>query len=321
MMALARFDMAFVFRSPAFFVLLAIDLLNSLGALWFTTGPFGTELFPVTRLMVERLEGAFSIIPLIIAIYYSGELVWRDRQQRMHEIVDATPAPDWAFVLPKVVAIVLVLLATLLVSVATAVLVQLAKGFTDVQWSAYLLWYLLPNTIGFALLAVLAVFSQALVPNKFFGWAFMLVYVVALVTLGQMGFEHHLYSYGSTPQVPLSDMNGMGRFWAGRAWLHLYWGAFAVLLVVASYGLWRRGTELRLKPRLVRLPRRLRGAAGVVTAVATLVFVGSGAWVYYNNNVLNEYVPTPAFEARQAEYSTRRRCSSTRASCSHASRT
>jgi aminopeptidase N len=302
MMALARFDMAFVFRSPAFFVLLAIGLLNSLGALWFTTGPFGTELFPVTRLMVERLEGAFSIIPLIIAIYYSGELVWRDRQQRMHEIVDATPAPDWAFVLPKVVAIVLVLLATLLVSVATAVLVQLAKGFTDVQWSAYLLWYLLPNTIGFALLAVLAVFSQALVPNKFFGWAFMLVYVVASVTLGQMGFEHHLYSYGSTPQVPLSDMNGMGRFWAGRAWLHLYWGAFAVLLVVASYGLWRRGTELRLKPRLVRLPRRLRGAAGVVTAVATLVFIGSGAWVYFNNNVLNEYVPTPAFEARQAEY-------------------
>jgi aminopeptidase N len=302
MLALARFDMAFVFRSPAFFVLLAIGLLNTLGSLWFTTGPLGTELFPVTRLMITQLEGAFSIIPLIIAIYYSGELVWRDRQQRMHEIVDATPAPDWAFVLPKILAIVLVLLATLLVSVLAAVAVQLIKGYTNLELAAYFWWYLLPMTIGFGLLAVLAVFSQAIVPNKFFGWAFMLVYVVASITLGQMGFEHHLYSYGSTTQVPLSDMNGMGRFWIGRAWLQLYWGAFAVLLVVASYGLWRRGTELRLKPRLARLPRRLRGPAGAVAAIAGLVFIGTGAWIFYNNNVLNEYVPTPAFEARQAEY-------------------
>jgi ABC-2 type transport system permease protein len=302
MLALARFDMAFVFRSPAFFVLLAIGLINALGALWFTTGPYGSELFPVTRMMVERLDGAFTIIPLIIAIYYSGELVWRDRQQRMHEIVDATPAPDWAFVLPKVVAIVLVLLATLLVSVLAAVLVQLAKGYTDLQPGAYLMWYLLPNTISFSLLAVLAVFSQAIVPSKFLGWAFMLVYVVASVTLGQMGFEHHLYNFGSAPTVPLSDMNGMGRFWVGRAWLQVYWGAFAVLLVVASYGLWRRGTELRLAPRLARLPRRLAGPSGVIAGVAALVWAGSGAWVYYNTNVLNDYVPTPAFEARQAEY-------------------
>ena len=51
-------------------------------------------------------------MPIIIAIYYAGELVWRDRERRMHEIVDATAAPDWAHLAPKILAITLVLLAT-----------------------------------------------------------------------------------------------------------------------------------------------------------------------------------------------------------------
>jgi len=43
---LARFDMAFVFRSPAFFVLLGIGLLNSLGSLWYAGQFYGGEVFP-----------------------------------------------------------------------------------------------------------------------------------------------------------------------------------------------------------------------------------------------------------------------------------
>jgi len=32
---------------------------------------------------------------VIIAIYYAGELVWRERERKTHEIVDATPRPIW----------------------------------------------------------------------------------------------------------------------------------------------------------------------------------------------------------------------------------
>jgi aminopeptidase N len=302
LLALTRFDLAFVFRSPAFFVLLAIGVLNSLGGLVFATSAYGSEIFPVTRVMITTLQGSFTIIPLIIAIFYAGELVWRDRQQRVHEIVDATPAPDWAFVAPKIVAIVLVLSATLAASVLTAIVVQAFKGYTQFEFGNYLLWYVAPNLVDFTILAVLAVFSQALVPHKFYGWAFMLLYVVATITLSNLGFEHHLYTYGSTPTVPLSDMNGTGRFWVGQAWLQVYWGAFALILAVASYALWRRGTEARLAPRLRRLPLRLAGPAGAIAGVAALVGIGSGAWIFYNMNVLNEYVPAPLAEKRQADY-------------------
>jgi aminopeptidase N len=300
--ALTRFDMRFVFKSPAFFVLLAVGVFNSFGAMSQTLEFRGTMYFPVTRVMVQALAGAFSIIPVIIAIYYAGELVWRDRERRIHEIVDATVAPDWAFMVPKVVAITLVLLSCFIAAALTAIAFQLFNGYMAVEPMAYLLWFVLPGLVGSVILAALAVFVQALVPGKFFGWAVMLVYVVATVTLNNIGFEHNLYNYGGNPPVPLSDMNGMGRFWIGRAWFDAYWLAFALILLVASHLLWRRGTETRLGPRLKRLPHRLSGTPGRLAAGAAVAWAGLGGWIFYNTNVLNEYRTTPQVEERTANY-------------------
>jgi ABC-2 type transport system permease protein len=44
---------------------------------------------------VPIIEG-FDTILIIIATYYGGELVWRERERKMHEIIDATPLPAWA---------------------------------------------------------------------------------------------------------------------------------------------------------------------------------------------------------------------------------
>ena len=223
--------MAFVFKSPAFFVLLGIGILNSFGALWYAGQFYGGQVFPVTRLMVSSLDGAFTIIPIIIAIYYAGELVWRDRERRVHEIVDATAAPDWAFLVPKIVAITLVLTATALAAVAAAVVVQALKGYTRFELVHYLQWYVLPATALAALLAVLSVFVQVLVPHKFLGWAAMVLYLVASIALTNLGLEHNLYQYAGTPEVPLSDMNGTGRFALARNAFLAYWGLIALLLL------------------------------------------------------------------------------------------
>ena len=299
--ALTKFDMAFVFKSPAFFVLLGIGLLNAGGTLWFTGELYGSPSYPVTRLMVDALNGAFTIFPIIIAIYYGGELVWRDRDRRMHEIVDATAAPDWAHLLPKIMAIALVLTSTFVVAALAGLLVQTLKGYYRFQLDAYLLWFVLPASVGALLVAVLSVFVQVLVPQKFIGWGVMLVYLVASIALATTGFEHNLYNYGGTTPVPLSDMNGAGRFWIGAAWLLAYWAAFATVLGVLAYGLWRRGATTALRPRLGQLRRRLRGRALGVLGIAVAGWAGIGGWVFYNTNVLNKYLTTPEIEKLQAE--------------------
>jgi aminopeptidase N len=299
--ALARFDMGFVFRSPAFFVLLFIGVINAGFSCWFVGDFYGSTAYPATRLMVQELQGAFTIMPIIIAIYYGGELVWRDRERRLHEIVDATTAPDWTHLLPKIVAIALVLVATSLVAVLTGLGVQVLKGYWRFELGAYLLWFVLPTSLVALQLAVLSVFVQVLVPQKFIGWGLMLLFLVANVAMAGAGFEHNLYNYGSAPAVPLSDMNGMARFWVGPAWYQLYWSAFATVLAVAAYALWRRGTADALKPRLRALPRRLRGGALALGSVAMLAWLGTGGWIFWNTTVLNRYLPAPARDRLLAE--------------------
>ena len=299
--ALARFDMAFVFRSPAFFVLLFIGVINAGGSAWYTGEWYGASNIPVTRLMVQALQGAFTLMPIIIAVYYGGELVWRDRERRMHEIIDATAAPDWAHLVPKVLAIALVLVASSLVAVLTGMLVQLLKGYTQFDIGAYLLWFAWPTVVAALQLAVLSVFVQVLVPQKFIGWGVMLVYLVASIALASAGFEHNLYNYGSTTAAPLSDMNGLSRFWIGQNWFHFYWSAWATLLVVGAYAFWRRGAVAPLRLRLPGARRRLRGGALALGGTALAAVAGSGAYIYWNTNILNEYVTAPQREAALAE--------------------
>jgi len=302
LVALARFDMAYVFRSPAFFVLLGIGVLNSGAGLWFAGQWYGSSAWPVTRIMVQTLQGAFTIMPIIIAIFYAGELVWRDRDRRMHEIVDATAAPDWAHLLPKIVAITLVLFASTLVAVATAVAVQALRGHFRFELAHYLLWFALPTTIAALQLAVLSIFVQVLVPQKYIGWGVMLVYIVASVALAGAGFEHHLYDYAGGPAVPLSDMNGQGRFWIGAAWFQLYWSCVALVLAVLAYALWRRGATTALGARLAALRRRLKGVPLALIGVGVAGAAGCGGFIFWNTNVLNRYLTEPQRDERLAKY-------------------
>ena len=300
--ALARFDIAAAIRSPAFIVLLGIGFVNSLASLWYADERYGNTIHPVTRIMIEALQGAFTIIPLIIAIYYAGELVWRDRDRRMHEIIDATPAPDWAFVVPKILSISIVLFATLAASVLAAIAVQLLKGHFELEVGKYLFWYVLPTTVSVVLFAVLAIFMQTLVSHKTFGWMLMLLFVVGQTTLDRLGFEHNLYQYAGNPGTPLSDMNGQGDFGRFAWWFRAYWTAGAALLAVLAYALWPRGIGAPLRTRLAQLPRKIRGTPRRVAAAAVVAMIGFGGWIYYNTNVVNDYTTTRSREREQAEY-------------------
>jgi len=48
------------------------------------------------------------MIPLLI-IFFAGELVWRERDARLSENVDATSVPDWVLLLGKFLGLGLVL--------------------------------------------------------------------------------------------------------------------------------------------------------------------------------------------------------------------
>ncbi|MBO6608510.1 M1 family aminopeptidase [Altererythrobacter sp.] len=297
-----RFEVSQVFRSPAFLVLLIMGLFNSVNALAFGIEVYGTPPVPATFSLIPLLAGTFTLIPIIIAIYYGGELVWRDRDRKFHEVIDSTSLPGWAYMVPKTIAVTLVLLSTLLVSVVAAMAVQAIRGYFNFEFEKYLMWYILPFTINMLLIAVLSVFVQALSPNKFVGWGIMVLYVVASITLDNLGYDHPLFLYGTTGFNPVSDMNADAVAGSLGWWLRLYWGGVALLLAVLAHLLWRRGTETRLLPRIRQLPRRLASGAGALGAAGVLVAASTGAYLYNQMNVQNTYRNQDTNEQLLADY-------------------
>jgi hypothetical protein len=300
--ARTRFEMRQIFRSPAYLVLLLLATVLVISNLWSGGEIYGTPSLPRTVLILPIVTGTYGLISIIIAIYYSGEVVWRERERKMNEIVDSTPIANWAFLVPKMLAVIAVLFSTVAVGALVAISLQLARGYTDISLGQYLVWFIIPVGINTAFTAILAVFVQALSPNKYAGWGIMVLYVVLSITMETLGFEHNLYDYGSVGIAPLSDINGSGGFFAGTMWFALYWAAIATVMLVLAHLLWRRGTEQRLKPRLARLPRRLVGIPGAIALGGLLVASGAGAYIYRNTNVLNEYRTTDQLDQLRADY-------------------
>ncbi|HEX9948002.1 MAG TPA: M1 family aminopeptidase [Allosphingosinicella sp.] len=287
--ARAAMEARFILKSPAFLILLVMACAFTLPGLLTASGFLDGALYPLTFVSVPIIEASFATVLIIVATYYGGELVWRERERKIHEIIDATPLAAWTLMLPKMLGLALVLFTTLLVGLGVGILVQLLDGGVDIAPGEYLLWYVLPGGVDAVLIAVLAVFVQALSPGKYAGWGVMLVYIILRTFGPSLGLEHPLLLYGTVPAVPLSGMTGTGYHWTAAWWFRLFWTATAVLLLVAVHLLWPRGTEQGLRARLRRIPARLTGRAGLATLAAAALFALSGSWIVYNTLILNDF--------------------------------
>jgi ABC-type transport system involved in multi-copper enzyme maturation permease subunit len=127
-LARTRFEIRGVLKSVFFWVLVALAGALSLGNFFGSGAFFGTEVYPVTRVLISIMSGSVTLSLLIILVFYGAELVWRDREVRFQEILGSSPAPNWTFVLSKMVAAVLVVFIFLLATALVAIIWQVMHG-------------------------------------------------------------------------------------------------------------------------------------------------------------------------------------------------
>ncbi|MCZ8369812.1 MAG: M1 family aminopeptidase [Porphyrobacter sp.] len=295
-------EVQFVVKSPGLIVLLLIAVVFSILNLVSSETLYGTPSYPLTASVISTLLGSVTLSSLIVAVFYGGELVWRERDVKINEIVDATPAPAWAVFVPKILAIFIVLLAISLAGMLTGVLFQLAKGAQSIDIGLYLSAFVIPQSVDLLMLAVLSVFFQVVSPNKYVGWGIILVWFVSRVFMSNLGYTNILYSYSGTPAEPLSDMNGTGGFWVGAAIARIYWACFGVVLLVLAHWAWPRGTVVAVLPRLKGMGRRMTLASGGIALAAIAGMVGTGLIIHHNIKVLNQFETSDEAEVRLAEY-------------------
>src|SRR4030095_424432 len=151
------------------------------------------------------------------------------------------------------------------------------------------------------LLCILAVVIQTISPNKWLGMLLTLVVYIGLLSLGPMGFDHVLYNFG-LPETIYSDINGFGHYLKPVLWLILYWGAFCILLLIGAHLIYPRGNYFALRERVNDARSRIGAGVKLSAGLAAIAFVGIGAWIFYNTNIVNEYVTPYQRLQRQADY-------------------
>ena len=237
----------------------------------------------------------------MIAAFYGGELVWRERDRKLNEIIDSTPVPSWVMTVPKILAIFVVLLVINFVGMLTGLAYQLIQGAPQLGLAQYLGWFIVPAAIDGLLIAVLAVVLQILSPNKYVGWGLLFIWFVGTIFLNNMGYSNPLYAFPQSPTVPLSDFVGAGSFWKGALTLQFYWACFALILAVIAHLLWPRGTDLGLKVRLARAARQRKTAPLAIAGVAAVAMAATGAYAYHNIKTLNRYETSDEVEKYSAD--------------------
>jgi len=149
---------------------------------------------------------------------------------------------------------------------------------------------------------VLALFLQVIANNKFLGYLLIVLFLISRIALKQLNFDHHLYDYGSAPATPYSDMNGYGHFLTGHLWFRAYWACLAVALMVAASLYWPRGTAQGWTERTRSAAQRFAAPSRLLIAASMLGFAASGAWIFYNTNVINRYLPEDLAKQQKAVY-------------------
>lgn len=296
---LAWFDTKSVLRSIPFLVLLAFGLLNYLGSSLTIDNTFGTPIYPVTALMMQSMQGSYQFLLIIIVTFYAGDVLWRERDAKLAEVTDSLPVPNWVPLLSKLGAITAVVVAFVVFGVLAAIGYQLWHGYTNLEPLVYLQAAFI-DSWPWVLMGALALFLQVVSNQKFIGYLLLILVLLAQIVLGQIGYEHNLYLYAGAPVMTYSDMNGYGHLLQPYGWFQTYWTLFAAMLIVLANAFWVRGTAPRWSRRWRDALRSLRGPQAAVLASLALAIVVTGGWIFYNTNVLNEYLPEDVALDRQA---------------------
>jgi hypothetical protein len=300
--SLTRLQFGETVKNVFFAVLVLAGALMAIFSAYNINSPFSTPVYPVTWRMLELGGAGFTLFILAIITFYSGELVWRERDAQLNQIMDAMPVRRWVLFLSKLFALMLVQVLLVLMVMACGVFVQVLHGYHKFQFDLYFTDLFTHRLIGFWILCVIAMLVHTIVNHKYIGHFVMVLYFVAGIAVGQTSFQDYLYRIGETPQVVFSDMNGYGPFAAPLIWFQLYWGIGAILLALLTNLLWVRGMEGSLRNRLKLAQARISSATGLGFAVFALLFVCVGGYIYYNTHVLNRFLTPFKFQHDRAQY-------------------
>jgi ABC-type transport system involved in multi-copper enzyme maturation permease subunit len=212
-------------RSPVFNILLVLGLASCAANLW-----SGVQTGASVPTLLATLIRAFVLVPVVVVLFFAGEIHWSDRAHGIDGIIGSLPTPRAVFLLAEITALATILLLLAVATGAALPLLLLASGRPP-EIASVLELYVLPKTYDWLLLGVLAFFLQTLSPNKLAGWGYFVLFLIANMALDQAGLDNPFLHYGRYPGAPLPPSLSGDPSAAG---IRSLWAVAALLLLALA---------------------------------------------------------------------------------------
>jgi hypothetical protein len=290
-MALLKVELKSVFRSLPFIAVLLMWLFVVFSELYATVisgGEYGVTNYPFTNQLISLFIDPLTIFSLILIVFYSSEIVWKERSLNFNLIIDATPVKNWVFFLSKFSALLLLPIILITTGILMCIAFQISLNYTNFEFGLYASVYY-HYGLQLAIFSMIALFVNSLVKNKYMGMGIFGLIVILSLKSDMFGLAHPLTSIGFMPRLFYSNMNG---FYEGvNLFNHLamYWLALGILLTILSFKIWNRGVVASFSIKLKQLFFKWTKVQKIATTILIFVFVSFGSLVFYNVNIVNEY--------------------------------
>ncbi len=263
----------------------------------------GTLTYPVTFQVLDTTKNSLYLFSLVIILFCSGELIWRERKRRVQEMYDVLPVPEWVPFMGKLGAIMYIQVLIVVIIFASGVTIQILHGYTDFEFGLYFQELFGIRLVFYLLISVFAMFVQVIINKKFLGY--IITFLLVDDFFPSIGLEHHLWRMGKTPEYIYSEMNKYGPYLKSILFYNLYWTMTAVILVVLSLLFWVRGNDTRFRDRIKAFRARISKTKIRVATAGALGCLILGSFIIYNTTILNTFESTKHVEKMKVDYEKR----------------
>lgn len=292
-----------IVKSSAFTILFVFAVILLMSEMLQGFEYFGLQAFPVTYKMMDQIESSTVLFIMIIAVFFSGELVWRDRQHHISEVINATPHVSFTSLLAKATSLVTIPVLMYVFFVLVSIVYQLANGYTRIELGLYFQNFFYKSFPLFVTWSTVFILIQVLVSNRYVGYFVSILLLIASdIILSAFDIQTNMLSIGGGPFLTYSDMNGFGPGVEGKLWFNAYWMLFGVILLFVAGLLWPRGSSNRLKDRWGTAKASFKGKTAISFAVVFGVWLLVAGNVYYNSQILNPYKTSDEREQQAVDY-------------------
>ncbi len=296
------FEIKAVVKNPSFIIITAIGMINLIIGLSTFTSRYGVSQYLVTYSVVDTIENAFNIFMIGFITFYTGVLVWKERDSKINEIQEATPIQSNTLFFSKLFAIIFAIAVVFVFAIIFGVITQTIMGYYHYELDVYIESLLLIRLSGLFFLVVLSLLFHYLINNRYIAYfAFVAFIIINSFIWGLFEINSNMISFGARPNITYSDMNGFGPFIPGATAFSLYWFLFCVLLCFVCLAFYIRGKEPLMNYRLTHAKLSF-GKNKLAITLSVLAFLVCGGFVYYNTKILNKYDSSIEQEDKQVDY-------------------